>query len=42
LSLLARARKRVGEILNTHQPPTLDEEIKEKLSSIIDEFERRE
>lgn len=42
LSLLKRARKRVDEILSSYHPPTLDEKIKEKLSSIIDEFERRE
>ena len=42
LSLLERARKRVDEILSSHQPPTLDEKTRERLSSIIDEFERRE
>ena len=41
LSLVERAREKVNEILEGPQPPALDEKVKKKLTSIIEEFERK-
>jgi trimethylamine:corrinoid methyltransferase-like protein len=36
-----RAREKVNEILEGPRPPALDEKVKKKLTSIIDEFEQK-